>query len=77
MTEITVEPTYRSSFEDLAAFLKRPKSAGYPVHEAHECICRTCSGRRFEAQLMDTESAVHHTYLDCERHEFTADSGCA
>ncbi|UWP83111.1 hypothetical protein [Dactylosporangium fulvum] len=74
MTETAAEPTYGSSFEDLAAFLKQPEPDGYPVHEVRECVCRTCGGRRFAVQVMDTESAARRTCLDCERHEFIADS---
>lgn len=62
------------SFEDLAAFLRRPVPGGFPVDEVRECVCRSCDGRRFEVQVMDTTRAVRRTCLECGRHELIADS---
>ncbi|GAA2375510.1 hypothetical protein [Dactylosporangium salmoneum] len=74
MSESVAEPVYGSSFEDLAAFLKRPEPGGYAVDEVRECVCRACGGRRFEVLVMDEESAARRTCLDCRQHEFIADS---
>lgn len=68
------EQTRGATFEDLADFLRRPVTGGYPVQAVRECICRCCGGRSFEVALMEDESAARRICLTCGEGEFIGDS---
>ena len=73
MTEET-DPIYGATFEDLAAFLRRPEPGAYSIDAVRECVCGSCGGRSFEVALRPEQQAARRTCLDCGTREYIADS---